>query len=722
MNEDGNRHPRSPQDRSSMSRFRIRSRAGSLLTSSVDYLATRDWQAVAGSARAKLQLPTTSAASTRNLPDQSSNFSSTSARPRLRDMSARAGLENVVLLPGWAQRRVARGRHPQGWATVDAPEDLEDGEIELHVSLHGFVSKALDAPSRSQKIFNQMARQLAGLPRIQSQPSDSAILDSSSSTFVEEPQQIDLPTEGEHPAHVHASERIARKVIENADDQTLVRLMENLNAFPTDSAAAHEAAKEGETHSGPLHRSDTFAHPPKRTDTMLSGGSAQWLHRSLDEVTVFHQNLTSRLQAYWVYRSPHKDVFVEVSPMINGNVACDQDGNRLIMASTRLTTDSTGQFEHRLVVPWHMLSAFCRHYANLLQATPDEIEAVDVRASLVTPKSENLDGTGAESPWRRCPIHEDHARRVRIISDIDDTIKHTGVVQGAKQILRNVFVLPYHEAEVKGISSWYHAMTDLGAGLHYVTNAPLELHSLVLDFLETVRLPISHLVLKHYPSGARSLLSSWLEPAGERKRANVVKILDDFRTSQFILIGDSGELDLELYCALAAERPSQVRGVFIRDVSSPVVTKSDAFSFSTMSQSDKKLSGASSGIDDTLPKAPQSAITQLASARRSEAREPEFFDTSYPPASYPPKAPTALDLPTIKYTGQATEAARSSRALSEQEIRQAQVFQTRLNKATGMLPRSTVFRLFREGGDVQEQACQLIRELQSGTRPADRTA
>lgn len=715
MNQDDNCYNRTSQDRSSMSRFRIRSRTASLLTSSVDYLATRDWQA-----SAKLQLPSTSAASARNALAQSPNFSSTSSLPRIRDMSARAGLDSVVLLPGWAQRRVARDRHPQGWATVDAPEDLQDGEIELHISLHGFVSRSLDAPSRSQRIFNQMAHQLASLPRIQPQPSDAAILDSSSAPFVEEPQQIEddepLPADGEPPGHVHASERIARKVIENADDQTLVRLMENLNAFPTDSAAAHQAAKEGDPCPVHLHRSDTFPQRPKRTDSMLSGGSTQWLNRSLDEVTLFHHNLTRRLQAYWVYRSPHKHVFIQVSPIINGNIACDQDGNRLIIASTRLTTNSTGQFEHRLVVPWHMLSAFCRHYAHLLKVTPNEIEAVDVKASLITSKSENLDATGAESPWRRSSIHEDHARRVRIISDIDDTVKHTGVVQGAKQILRNVFVLPYHEAEVKGISSWYHAMTDLGAGLHYVTNAPLELYSLVLDFLEAVRLPISHLVLKHYPSGARSLLSSWLEPAGERKRANLLKILDDFRTSQFILIGDSGELDLELYCALAAERPSQVRGVFIRDVSSPSVAKEEVSSFSAASSTDR-LSSVSSSIDDALPKAPQSALTQPAQARCVEAPEPEFFDTSYPP-----KAPTALHLPTAKYTGQAAEAAQSSRTLSEQEMRQAQTFQTRLNKATSMLPRSTVFRLFREGGDVQQQACQLIRELQNGTRPADRSS
>ncbi|TKY88942.1 hypothetical protein EX895_002183 [Sporisorium graminicola] len=705
-----------------MSRFRIRSRAGSFLTSGVDYLATRDWQAVAGSARAKLQLPSASPVnSNRHVrAGQSSDFSSSSSLPRIRDMSGRAGIENVVLLPGWAQRKVARDRHPQGWATIDAPEDLEDGEIELHVALNGFVAKSLDAPTRSQRIFNQMARQLAGLPKIQPQPPGSSILDSSpAATFVEEPQRIDdsptTPSESGQHEFEHGTDRIARKVIENADDQMLVRLLENLNAFPTDSAAANEAAREAEQQSSPIHRSDSFAQPPKRTDTMLSGGSAQWLNRSLDEVTTFHHNLSHRLQAYWVYRSPHRDVHIDIAPVIKGAVACDEKGRRLTLASTRLTADSTGQFEHRLVVPWHMLSAFCRHYADPLQASPDQIEAVEVRAKLLTSIAEGSAETGAETPWRRFPVHEDHARRVRIISDIDDTVKHTGVVQGARQILRNVFVLPYHEAEVKGVASWYHAMTELGAGLHYVTNAPLELHSLVLDFLQTVRLPISHLVLKHYPSGARSLLSSWLEPAGERKRANVVKILDDFRTSQFILVGDSGELDLELYCALAAERPSQVRGIFIRDVSSPASHKPGSLGLSAPASAGNPSSSSDTPLIDALPKAPRSAFTQPASARRAGVVESTFFDTSYPP-----RAPTALDLPANRYADKNAEASVSSRALSEAEIRQAQTFQTRLNKATSMLPRTTVFRLFKEGGDVEKVACQLIRELQNGTRPADR--
>lgn len=719
MNQNDQNQPLTSQDRSNMSRFRLRSRASSILNSGVDYLTTRDWQGVVGSARA---LPFTSTDTRRPSRGLSANFT-TSPLPRRRDMSARAGLEHVVLLPGWAQRKVARDRHPQGWAALDAPEDLRDGEIELHVSLHGFVSKMLDSPSRSQRIFNQMARQLAGLPRIQPQPPATTLLDTSASStiLVDEPQEMDYgssqsPEMNNHD-HENTSDAIARKVIENVDDHTVVRLMEGLNAFPTDSAAATEAVKDLKQDPNAVCPPVSSRHPPKRSDTAVSGGSAQWLNRSLDEVTAFHQNLSRRLEAYWVYRSPHQNVLIEVSPVINGSVPRDQQGKRLILASTRLTANSTGQFEHRLVIPWHMLSAFCRHYAEHLQATPDKIEAVEMKAILLASSLEDSTEISSTSSWRRCPVHEDNSRSVRVISDIDDTVKHTGVLQGAKQILRNVFVLPYHEVEIKGISSWYRAMTDLGAGLHYVTNAPLELHGLVLDFLETVHLPVSHLLLKHYPSGARSLLSSWLEPAGERKRANVIKILDDFRASQFILIGDSGELDLELYCALAAQRPSQVRGVFIRDVSSPGASNAKLSWFSAATPTDR-LSDVSSSFDIAIPISSGSTLAQPAPARRVDAGQSIFIGTSYPP-----KGLATLDVPTTRHTGQAAAASTGSfRALSDQEIRQAQAFQTRLNKATSMLPRSTVFRLFREGGDVEEQACQLIRELQSGTRPADRSA
>jgi hypothetical protein len=49
----------------------------------------------------------------------------------------------------------------------------------------------------------------------------------------------------------------------------------------------------------------------------------------------------------------------------------------------------------------------------------------------------------------------------------------------------------------------------------------------------------------------------------------VIDILNSFPESQFILVGDSGEQDMELYTTVAMERPQQVLAVFIRDARGP---------------------------------------------------------------------------------------------------------------------------------------------------------
>jgi len=72
--------------------------------------------------------------------------------------------------------------------------------------------------------------------------------------------------------------------------------------------------------------------------------------------------------------------------------------------------------------------------------------------------------------------------------------------------------------------------------------------------------------LKFY-SGKSFFTSLW-EAAGERKRAGVIELLDNFIESRFFLVGDTGQQDLELYVDLARERPGQILGIFIRDVTS----------------------------------------------------------------------------------------------------------------------------------------------------------
>ena len=159
-------------------------------------------------------------------------------------------------------------------------------------------------------------------------------------------------------------------------------------------------------------------------------------------------------------------------------------------------------------------------------------------------------------------------RGIRVISDLDDTVRTTEILNGVRAMFRNVFVNDEKEMVIPDIVNWYNDMHKQGiSGFHYVSNSPYEAFSAISDFFKISNLPHGHFKLKYY--GGKSLLGGLWEPAAERKRAGVIEILNEFKHCQFILVGDSGEQDLELYSSLARERPHQILAVFIRDVTTP---------------------------------------------------------------------------------------------------------------------------------------------------------
>ncbi|GAA5848961.1 hypothetical protein JCM8547_006398 [Rhodosporidiobolus lusitaniae] len=158
---------------------------------------------------------------------------------------------------------------------------------------------------------------------------------------------------------------------------------------------------------------------------------------------------------------------------------------------------------------------------------------------------------------------------VRVVSDVDDTIKWTEVVKGTKTIFRNCFVRELHEIRVPGMASWYnHLATHHSAHFHYVSNSPWELYPVIRSFLRIAGFPPGSVTLKEYGGAASTLAKLWEEP-GARKRANVEGVMREFPGSKFILVGDSGEQDMQLYCSLAAQYPHQVLAIYIRDVTTP---------------------------------------------------------------------------------------------------------------------------------------------------------
>ncbi|KAF2201702.1 hypothetical protein GQ43DRAFT_393700 [Delitschia confertaspora ATCC 74209] len=157
------------------------------------------------------------------------------------------------------------------------------------------------------------------------------------------------------------------------------------------------------------------------------------------------------------------------------------------------------------------------------------------------------------------------AKGISVISDIDDTIKHSAISSGAREIFRNAFIRELGDLTIEGVKEWYGRMAEMGVQFHYVSNSPWQIYPVISKFFAMAGLPPGSFHLKQY-SG---MLQGIFEPVAERKKGTLDKIAQDFPERSFILIGDSGEADLEVYTDFVLENPGRVLAVFIRDVTTP---------------------------------------------------------------------------------------------------------------------------------------------------------
>lgn len=157
---------------------------------------------------------------------------------------------------------------------------------------------------------------------------------------------------------------------------------------------------------------------------------------------------------------------------------------------------------------------------------------------------------------------------ISLISDIDDTVKRSNISLGAKEIFRNTFVRELHDLTISGVREWYNKLHSMGVAFHYCSNSPWQLFPVLASYFMIAGLPPGSLHLKQY-SG---MLQGIFEPVAERKRDTLDRLLRDFPNRRFLLVGDSGEADLEVYTELALEYPGRILAIFIRDVTTPEET------------------------------------------------------------------------------------------------------------------------------------------------------
>ena len=149
-----------------------------------------------------------------------------------------------------------------------------------------------------------------------------------------------------------------------------------------------------------------------------------------------------------------------------------------------------------------------------------------------------------------------------IISDIDDTVKITHVLDRGR-MWEATFYKPFEA--VDGMPGTYRKLSATGAPIHYVSSSPWHLAEPLLEFLTAKGLPVSSITLKHFRLKDRTALNILL-PGSETKPPEIEAILTRYPGRNFILIGDSGEDDPEVYGEALRRHPKQIARIYIRNV------------------------------------------------------------------------------------------------------------------------------------------------------------
>ncbi len=151
-----------------------------------------------------------------------------------------------------------------------------------------------------------------------------------------------------------------------------------------------------------------------------------------------------------------------------------------------------------------------------------------------------------------------------VISDIDDTIVISHATNVGRKFWLSISKNAYSRRPFPGISEFYEKLTKSKTDpVFYVSSSDWSLYDLIRDFLNYRDLPPGVLFLKDKHIHIKNI---WKSGGGSHthKLDNIEFIFDLFPTMQFVLIGDSGQHDTEIYAEVLKNHPQRVRAVFVR--------------------------------------------------------------------------------------------------------------------------------------------------------------
>ncbi|MFB6317512.1 App1 family protein [Saccharicrinis sp. FJH54] len=155
-----------------------------------------------------------------------------------------------------------------------------------------------------------------------------------------------------------------------------------------------------------------------------------------------------------------------------------------------------------------------------------------------------------------------------IISDVDDTI----IVSHSTHILRKLRLMLLQNSRTRtplpGAAAFYRALHkgvngDNQNPVFYVSSSEWNLYDLLDDFCTYHDFPKGVFLLKELKSGLLKLRKKEKQEH-QHKYKKITTILETYPDLPFVLIGDSGQKDPEIYARIATEYTHRIKAVYIR--------------------------------------------------------------------------------------------------------------------------------------------------------------
>lgn len=156
-----------------------------------------------------------------------------------------------------------------------------------------------------------------------------------------------------------------------------------------------------------------------------------------------------------------------------------------------------------------------------------------------------------------------------VISDIDDTILQTGVVSLLKWrvIVNTLFRSVANRSPLAGAAELYKKLHLGKSGsasnpIFYVSNSPWNLYQYLESFIKNNNFPKGPILLRDF----RTPFDRTVKPEKPHKQKEIRNILKTYPDLKFVLIGDSGEHDADIYIEIAEEYPDRILAIYMRSV------------------------------------------------------------------------------------------------------------------------------------------------------------